>query len=132
MTPRSLAAAALLFAVLLMASGCSTNPSFSSITQFGFLNPIAVPNSSTTTPFTSFDITFVDQGSQRMIVSSRSTKQVALFDASKDTALGATAAVFAGVGVDNPHSGPNGAVIVGNQIWAGDAASIVRVFDMST
>lgn len=44
--------------------------------------------------------------------------------------MGETPAVFAGVGVDNPHSGPNGTLIAGDEIWAGDYPSTVRVFDL--
>jgi hypothetical protein len=43
-----------------------------------------------------------------------------------------TPAVFAGVGVDSAHSGPNGNIIAGDQLWAGDFPSTVRVFDLRT
>ena len=92
---------------------------------------ISVPGTSSANPFKSFDISYVDARLQLLVVSSRSSKAVAIFDAGTDKPLGETPAVFAGVGVDNPHSGPDGAVIAGDQLWAGDYPSIVRVFDLS-
>jgi len=96
------------------------------------LSQIAVPGTSAANPFKSFDIIYVDPKTQLMAVSSRSSKAVAIFNASNDTMLGMTPQVFAGVGVDNPHSGPNGTVIAGDQLWAGDYPSTVRVFDLRT
>src|SRR5208282_575616 len=40
-------------------------------------------------------------------------------------------AVFAGVGIDSPHSGPDGNVVAGRYLFAGDYPSTVRVFDLS-
>ena len=67
-----------------------------------------------------------------MVLSSRSSKAVTIFSTLFDRPVGETPAVFAGVGIDNPHSGPNGVVIAGDQIWAGDYPSIVRVFSLRT
>ncbi len=94
------------------------------------ISAIAVPGTSATNPFTAFDIIYVQSTSQRMVLSSRSSKAVAIFNTSNDTVLGETPAVFAGQGVDNPHSGPDGTLIAGDQIWAGDYPSTVRVFDL--
>lgn len=91
---------------------------------------MAVPGTSASNPFLSFDISYVDPKLQLLVVSSRSSKAVAIFDAMTDKPLGETPAVFAGVGVDNPHSGPDGAVIAGHHLWAGDYPSTVRVFDL--
>ena len=46
-----------------------------------------------------------------------------IYNAFTGNPLGETPAVFAGVGVDNPHSGPNGNIIAGYQLWAGDYPS---------
>jgi hypothetical protein len=100
--------------------------------QVTSLSNIAVPGTSATNPFKSFDIIYVDPTTQLMALTSRSSKAVAIYNASDDTVLGMTPAVFAGVGVDNAHSGPNGTVIAGYQLWAGDYPSTVRVFDLRT
>lgn len=95
------------------------------------VSAIAVPGTSAGNPFTAFDIIYVDPKAQLMTLSSRSSKAIAIYDARHDAVLGETPAVFAGVGADNPHSGPNGNVIAGHQLWAGDYPSTVRVFDLS-
>jgi len=100
--------------------------------QVTSLTMIAVPGTSATNPFKSFDIISFDSKTQLVTLSSRSSKAVAIFNATTDTVVGMTPAVFAGVGVDNPHSGPNGNVIAGYQLWAGDYPSTVRVFDLRT
>ena len=92
--------------------------------------PIAVPGTSVSNPFSSFDIIYVDPQLQLVTLSSRSSKAVTIFNALTDKPLGETPAVFAGVGVDNAHSGPDGNVIAGTQLWAGDYPSTVRVFDL--
>jgi hypothetical protein len=84
-----------------------------------------------TNPFTAFDIITVDSESQLVALSSRS-KAVVIYNAFTGKPLGETPAVFAGVGVDNPHSDPNGNIIAGDQLWAGDYPSTVRVFDLKS
>lgn len=98
--------------------------------QIGPVSAIAVPGTSSSNPFTSFDIIYVDPQKQLMVLSSRSSKAIAIYNVLTDTIVGETAAVFAGIGVDNPHSGPNGTLIAGDRIWAGDYRSTVRVFDL--
>jgi hypothetical protein len=100
--------------------------------QVTFLSATSVPGTSVTNPFTSFDIITVDSKSQLMALSSRSSKAVVIYNAFTGKPLGETPAVFAGVGVDNPHSGPNGNIIAGDQLWAGDYPSTVRVFDLKS
>jgi hypothetical protein len=94
------------------------------------LAPMAVPGTSASNPFSSFDITYFDPRLQMLTLSSRSSKAVAIFNGLTDQPLGETPAVFAGVGIDNAHSGPNGNLVAGTQLWAGDYPSIVRVFDL--
>ena len=96
------------------------------------LKAMAVPGTSTSNPFTSFDITYTDPQLQLMVLTSRSSKAVAVYDALFDRPLGETPAIFAGVGVDNAHSGPNGVVIAGDEIFAGDYPSQVQVFSLRT
>jgi hypothetical protein len=92
---------------------------------------IGVPGTSEANPFVAFDQAKVDVRSQLLFVSSRSSRAVAIFDALTDRQVGQTAAVFAGVGVDSPHSGPDGNVVAGRYLFAGDFPSLVRVFDLS-
>jgi hypothetical protein len=98
------------------------------------LTPISsmpVPGTSASDPFTSFDIVTLDPKTQLIALSSRSSKAVTLFNGTDDQPIGETPTVFTGIGADNPHSGPNGNVIAGTQLWAGDYPSTVRVFDLS-
>jgi hypothetical protein len=92
--------------------------------------PMAVPGTSASNPFSSFDITYFDPRLQLVTVSSRSSKAIAIFNGRTDQPVGETPAVFAGVGIDDAHSGPNGNLVAGTQLWAGDYPSIVRVFDL--
>ena len=91
---------------------------------------IAVPGTSASNPFVSFDIVSFDQRTQLVTLSSRSSKAVAIFDGITGLPIGETPAVFVGTGSSNSVSGPNGNVIAGEQLWAGDYPSLVRVFDL--
>src|SRR5271165_5506959 len=92
---------------------------------------IRVPGTSKANPFVAFDQASVDTKLQLLFVSSRSTKAVAIFDAFTDRKIGETPAIFAGVGIDSSHSGPDGNVVAGHYLFAGDYPSTVRVFDLS-
>lgn len=91
---------------------------------------IGVPGTSDANPFVNFDQARVDTELQLLFVSSRSSSAVAILDARTHRKVGETAAVFAGVGIDSPHSGPDGNVVVGRYLFAGDYPSTVRVFDL--
>jgi len=95
------------------------------------ISAIGVPGTSDVSPFVAFDQARVDTQSQLLFVSSRSSKAVAIIDALTDRKLGETPAIFAGVGIDSPHSGPDGNVVAGHYLFAGDFPSTVRVFDLS-
>jgi hypothetical protein len=95
------------------------------------IGAIGVPGTSEANPFVAFDAARVDVRLQLLLVSSRSSKAVAIFDALTDRKIGETAAIFAGVGIDSPHSGPDGNVVAGHLLFAGDYPSLVRVFDLS-
>jgi hypothetical protein len=92
---------------------------------------ISVPGTSDANPFVNFDQARVDTQLQLLFVSSRSSKAVAIINALTDRKVGETPAVFAGAGIDSPHSGPDGSVVVGHYLFAGDYPSTVRVFDLS-
>src|SRR5271156_5662285 len=95
------------------------------------IRAIGVPGTSNTNPFVNFDQARVDTKLQLLFVSSRSSKAVAIIDALTDKKVGETPAIFAGVGIDSPHSGPDGNVVAGHYLFAGDYPSTVRVFDLS-
>src|SRR5271156_505008 len=92
---------------------------------------IGVPGTSEAIPFVAFDQARVDTKLQLLFISSRSSKAVAIMDALADRKVGETPAIFAGVGIDSPHSGPDGNVVAGHLLFAGDYPSTVRVFDLS-
>jgi len=87
-------------------------------------------------PMAWFDISYLDQKTQRYYFSDRSNKAIDIIDAKTNQFLGRFA-VFIGVRtangkVDNSISGPNGLAMVGNEIWAGDGDSTVKVIDLKT
>ncbi|RXS92992.1 YncE family protein [Silvibacterium dinghuense] len=91
---------------------------------------IGVPGTSEANPFVNFDQARVDPRLQLLFISSRSSKAVAIIDALTHKEVGETPAIFAGVGIDSPHSGPDGNVVAGRYLFAGDYPSLVRVFDL--
>jgi len=95
------------------------------------IGAIGVPGTSYANPFVNFDQARVDPELQLLFVSSRSSKAVAIIDALTDREIGKTPAIFAGVGIDSPHSGPDGNVVAGRYLFAGDYPSTVRVFDLA-
>src|SRR5215469_14437075 len=87
-------------------------------------------------PIDGFDISVVDQSTQRYYLADRSNKSVDVFDAKTDKFLGSVGG-FVGVTMkngkpDNETSGPDGVVVVGNQVWAGDGDSTVKIIDIKT
>jgi DNA-binding beta-propeller fold protein YncE len=87
-------------------------------------------------PIDGFDISFVDQKTQRYYLADRSNKSVDVFDAKTDKFIGSTPG-FIGVTMkngkpDNDTSGPDGVVVVGNQVWAGDGDSTIKIIDLKT
>jgi hypothetical protein len=93
---------------------------------------IGIPGTSATDPFVNFDQARVDTRLQLLFISSRSTKAVVIIDPRTHAIVGETPAIFAGVGVDSPHSGPDGNVVAGHYLFAGDYPSTVRVFDLDS
>lgn len=91
---------------------------------------IGVPGTSDANPFVNFDQARADTKLQLLFISSRSSKAVAILDAVTHRKVGETPAIFAGAGIDSPHSGPDGNVVVGHYLFAGDYPSTVRVFDL--
>src|SRR5260221_9698635 len=87
-------------------------------------------------PIDEFDIGFVDQKSQRYYLSDRSNKSIDIFDAKSDKFIGSVGG-FIGVIMkngkpNNDVSGPDGVLIFGNEAWAGDGDSTIKVIDLKT
>ncbi len=91
-----------------------------------------VVGSSPDNPLTSFDQIYVDPYFPVIgALANRSGKTVELFNALTGQAFGSTGPVFAGKTPDLDNGGPDGVVIAGTQLWAGDGPSVVRVFDLA-
>lgn len=87
-------------------------------------------------PIDGFDISFVDQKTQRYYLADRSNKSVDIFDAKTDKFIGSVGG-FIGVVMkngkpNNDESGPDGVVVIGNEVWAGDGDSTVKVIDLKS
>lgn len=85
---------------------------------------------------TNFDISFIDQKSQRYYFADRSNRSIDVFDVSTDSFI-ARVDGFVGVTMkngkpSNDTSGPDGVVLAGNEVWAGDGDSTIKVIDAST
>ena len=89
-------------------------------------------------PLVSFDISFVDQKTQRYYFADRSNKAVDIFDAKANKFVGrVTGFVGAvmkadGTCCNNAKSGPNGVQVIGNEVWAGDGDSTIKVIDLKS
>jgi DNA-binding beta-propeller fold protein YncE len=118
MTQGSLGAAAVLALVLAGPAGAA---------ELKPVATIAVPG----VPLDGFDIGVVDQKTQRYYLADRSNKAVDIFDAKEDKFLGRVPG-FIGVTKSNDTSGPDGVILVGNQIWAGDGDSTIKIIDIDS
>lgn len=83
-----------------------------------------------------FDIGFVDQKTQRYYLADRSNKAVDIFDANTSAFIGRASGFVGQLNkngkADNAHSGPDGVIIVGDELWAGDGDSTVKVIDLKS
>jgi DNA-binding beta-propeller fold protein YncE len=77
----------------------------------------------------SFDIGWVDQATNRYYLADRSNKSVDVIDAKTDKYLTRITG-FVGDGPKGNVSGPNGVVVINNEVWAGDGDSTVKVIDL--
>src|SRR5271165_2344467 len=93
---------------------------------------IAIPGEK----LTSFDIAFIDQATGRFYFSDRDNKAIDIFDTNTDTFVD-RAGGFIGIVMKNgkpntDSSGPDGVVLVENEVWAGDGDSTVKIIDLAT
>jgi DNA-binding beta-propeller fold protein YncE len=87
-------------------------------------------------PLEYFDISFVDQKSQRYYLADRSNKSLDVFDAKDNKFIGRVGGFIGPVmvngKVNNDKSGPDGVVIVRNTAWVGDGDSTVKIVDLKS
>ena len=85
------------------------------------------------TKLANFDIGYVDPATGRYYLADRTNKGIDIFDTNKDAYLSRSGqfvgAVMKDGKVDNDTSGPDGVLVAGNEIWAGDGDSTVKVID---
>jgi DNA-binding beta-propeller fold protein YncE len=81
----------------------------------------------------SFDISYVDQKTNRYYVADRSNKSVDIIDGTSGAFVGRVPG-FVGLPKDKDTdlAGPNGVLVIGNELWAGDGDSSVKVIDLKT
>ena len=115
---------ALLCAALLAALLCS-GPAAAADTQLILMIP--VPGA----PLASYDISWIDQQSQTYYLADRSNAGIDIIDA-KSHEFVARIPGFVGFTGNNDTSGPDGVVVNGHTLYAGDGDSTVKVIDLRT
>ena len=118
-------------ATIVVASLCVAMAS-ASATELKAVDSIAIPGEA----LTNFDISYIDQASQRYYFADRSNKSVDVLDVRTDTFVGRVGG-FVGVRVKDGKpqgdtSGPDGVLSTGSEIWAGDGDSTVKVINAAT
>ena len=83
------------------------------------------------TPLQGYDISFVDQQTNRYYLADRSNKAVDVFDVKTGDMIGRVPG-FVGQEKSNDVSGPNGVVVAGDELWAGDGNSTVKIIDLKS
>jgi DNA-binding beta-propeller fold protein YncE len=87
---------------------------------------------------TSFDISFVDQKTQRYYLADRSNKGIDIVDAKDNKWIGRAGGMVGpvmkpdGKSVNSNKSGPDGVLVANDEIWAGDGDSTIKVIDAKT
>jgi DNA-binding beta-propeller fold protein YncE len=89
-------------------------------------------------PLNSFDISFIDQANGLYFLADRSNKGVDIIDTKKGVWIGRVSGMVGpimkkdGTCCNNDSSGPNGVLVAGKEIWAGDGDSTVKIADLKT
>ncbi|MCW6512210.1 hypothetical protein [Lichenifustis flavocetrariae] len=101
-------------------------------TELKQIGTIDVPG----TKLSNFDISYIDPTTGLYYLADRSNKAIDIFDTSKDAYVGRVGSFVGAVvkdgKVDNDTSGPDGVLVVGPEIWAGDGDSTVKVIDSAS
>ena len=116
---------ALLVSVAIVATGAA----LADAAELKQVGAIAIPGEKLVT----FDISFVDHAAQVLYFADRSNKSIDIFDLKTDTYINRVPG-FVGVVMkdgkpDNDVSGPDGVLLAGGEVWAGDGDSTVKVID---
>ena len=111
-----------LFALILVVFAVSSANGIEAYTQ---LPKITIPGDLAS----GFDISWVDSVSQRFYVADRTTGSVDVIDADASKYLYSIKG-FVGVGPSG-RAGPDGILTIGNELWAGDGNSTVKVVDLT-
>jgi LPXTG-motif cell wall-anchored protein len=81
----------------------------------------------------SFDITWYDPGTNSIFLADRTNKAVDMIDGSTGQLTKQVGAgTFVGVQKSFDYSGPDGVLVIGGQVWAGDGDSTVKVIDIAS
>ena len=85
---------------------------------------------------TNFDISFIDQATGRYYFADRSNKAIDIFDTQTDKFVdrvgGFVGVVMKNGKPNNDMSGPDGVLLAGKEIWAGDGDSTIKIIDLAT
>jgi DNA-binding beta-propeller fold protein YncE len=116
-------------AALAIVAGAGSAQAAGELKQIG---SIAIPSG----PTKGFDITWVDQKTQRVFLADRDHGTVDIFDGNNDTYIGSVSG-FVGPHmvngkVDPDTSGPAGVVVYGDSAWLGDGDSTAKEVDLKT
>jgi len=85
-------------------------------------------------PLTAFDVTYVDEATQRLYLADRSNKAIDIIDAKTDKYIGRVGGYvglrFKNGKPSNEISGPNGVIAFGDEAWTTDGDSTIKVIDL--
>lgn len=86
---------------------------------------------------TSFDISFIDQKTQRYYLADRSNKSIDIVDTRNNKWVGRVSGFIGPVlkadgKVNSNKSGPDGVLAAGTEAWVGDGDSTIKVVDLKT
>jgi DNA-binding beta-propeller fold protein YncE len=95
--------------------------------ELKMISTVQVPGA----PLDSFDISYVNQDTNRYYLADRSNKSVDVVDVITGKLIGQVPG-FVGFDKSNDTAGPNGVLVIGNEAWAGDGDSSVKVIDLKT
>jgi len=101
--------------------------------ELKLIGTIAIPGEK----LTSFDISFINQKTQQYFLADRSNKGIDIVDTKTNVYVGRATGFVGPVlkadgKVNSDKSGPDGVIAFGQQIWAGDGDSTLKIIDAKT
>ncbi len=94
------------------------------------IGTVQVPNSSSRHPFGEFDLSYVDPERNLYLVSDVSNRAIDVFRATTGRFLFRIGGFSGRTPPGYARVGPTGVIAIGDQVWASDADSAVRVIDL--